>query len=58
MKAAKYFALNGTKKTEVEADGIILQTPEGEEIELHFRQTDQKVSLSCRGGSSLCILPH
>lgn len=46
---AKYYAINGLKLTEIDADGLILKTDDGQEVELFYRKSDKIVSISTKG---------
>ncbi len=46
---AKYFVHNGMGKTEIEADSVSVIAPDGTEVELQFRRSDEEISLSING---------
>ena len=54
MTKEKFYAVNGPDKTEIEADSIVLETPDGEQFELMYRPHDQVVALYAKNTLVIC----
>lgn len=51
----KYFVCNGMEETEVKADSVAIHLSDGTKYELHFRKSDEEVSLSTN--KKLIVVP-
>jgi len=56
VKKARFFILKGLDKMEVECDGVILETSDGQAFELYYRKSDNEISLTTDHGR-LIIVP-
>jgi len=55
MKAT-FYALNGMGKTAIDAEGVLLKTDDGQEVELWFRRSDGHISVTTR--KSIIVYPR
>ena len=53
----RYFAINGMEQTLIEASSVAALDDNGNQYELHFRETDKEMSLSVERGQ-LVIEPR